>query len=174
MIHLTVVRLKSGLACVRVFGESPDFKDKPRLAKTQKSGFFGVRILSEPLYLVHGNFTNAIGILKILITKYFTIWIYWDWYLYCWWSRANWTILIHFWSVRKYLWKYYIANRTKTDNIYIIISILYHINYIMHDNRVSIQSAQSQWDLHREMRSKSFAMHPQLPVQRCKLSESMY
>ena len=28
---------------------SPDFLDKPCLAKTQKSGFFGVRILSKPL-----------------------------------------------------------------------------------------------------------------------------
>ena len=30
--------------------KSPDFLDKSCLAKTQKSGFFGVRILSEPLY----------------------------------------------------------------------------------------------------------------------------
>ena len=29
--------------------KSPDFLDKSCLAKTQKSGFFGVRILSEPL-----------------------------------------------------------------------------------------------------------------------------
>ena len=31
--------------------KSPDFLDKPCLAKTQKSGFFGVRILSKPLYI---------------------------------------------------------------------------------------------------------------------------
>ena len=31
--------------------KSPDFLDKSCLAKTQKSGFFGVRILSEPLYI---------------------------------------------------------------------------------------------------------------------------
>ena len=31
--------------------KSPDFLVKPCLAKTQKSGFFGVRILSKPLYL---------------------------------------------------------------------------------------------------------------------------
>ena len=29
----------------------PDFQDKPCLAKMQKSGFFGVRILSKPLYI---------------------------------------------------------------------------------------------------------------------------
>ena len=31
--------------------KSPDFLVKPCLAKTQKSGFFGVRILSKPLYI---------------------------------------------------------------------------------------------------------------------------
>ena len=37
----TVFRLKSGLACERVFGESPFFLEKSCFAKTQKSGFFG-------------------------------------------------------------------------------------------------------------------------------------
>ena len=41
LIRHTVVHLKSGLACIRVFGESPDFLEKSCLAKTQKSGFFG-------------------------------------------------------------------------------------------------------------------------------------
>ena len=37
----TVVCLKSGLACVAIFGESPDFLDKSFFAKIQKSGFLG-------------------------------------------------------------------------------------------------------------------------------------
>ena len=32
--------------------KSPDFSVKPCLPKTQKSGFFGVRILSKPLYMI--------------------------------------------------------------------------------------------------------------------------
>ena len=35
---------------VRRKHKSPDFLDKNFFAKTQKSGFFGVRILSKPLY----------------------------------------------------------------------------------------------------------------------------
>ena len=33
--------LKSGLACVAIFGERPDFLDKSFFAKIQKSGFLG-------------------------------------------------------------------------------------------------------------------------------------
>ena len=44
----------------------------------------------------------------------------------------------------------------------------------MDDNRVFIQSDRSQRDLYGEMRSKSFAMYPQLPVKRCQLPESMH
>ena len=36
---------------VRRKHKSPDFLDKNFFAKTQKSGFFGVRILSKPLYI---------------------------------------------------------------------------------------------------------------------------
>ena len=40
-VYHTVVCLKSGLACVGIFGESPDFLDKSFFAKIQKSGFLG-------------------------------------------------------------------------------------------------------------------------------------
>ena len=40
-VTYTVVCLKSGLACVGIFGESRDFLDKSFFAKIQKSGFLG-------------------------------------------------------------------------------------------------------------------------------------
>ena len=43
----TVVCLKSGLACVAIFGESPDFLDKSYFAKIQKSGFLGKVLFFE-------------------------------------------------------------------------------------------------------------------------------
>ena len=43
----TVVCLKSGLACVAIFGESPDFLDKSFFAKIQKSGFLGKVLFLE-------------------------------------------------------------------------------------------------------------------------------
>ena len=42
-----MVCLKSGLACVAIFGESPDFLDKSCLAKIQKSGFLGKVLFFE-------------------------------------------------------------------------------------------------------------------------------
>ena len=37
----TVVCLKSGLACVRIFGKSTDFLEKSCFYESQKSGFLG-------------------------------------------------------------------------------------------------------------------------------------
>ena len=42
-----MVCLKSGLACVGIFGESPDFLDKSFFAKIQKSGFLGKVLFFE-------------------------------------------------------------------------------------------------------------------------------
>ena len=43
----TLVCLKSGLACVAVFGESPDFLEKSCFSKTQESWFFGKMLILE-------------------------------------------------------------------------------------------------------------------------------
>ena len=48
--YYTVVCLKSGLACVAIFGESPDFLDKSFFAKIQKSGFLENHCISYSLY----------------------------------------------------------------------------------------------------------------------------
>ena len=52
--------------------------------------------------------------LKFVITEYFTTWIYWDWYLYWRWSRANLSNMIPSRSVRKYLKRYDIKGGMQT------------------------------------------------------------
>ena len=50
MEYTSVVCLKSGLACVAIFGESSDFLEKSFFAKFQKSGFLENHCISYSLY----------------------------------------------------------------------------------------------------------------------------
>ena len=51
----TVVCLKSGLACVAIFGESPDFLDKSFSPKIQKSGFLGKVLFFEKAKVLYNE-----------------------------------------------------------------------------------------------------------------------
>ena len=65
-----MVCLKSGLACVAIFGESPDFLDKSFFAKIQKSGFLGKVLFFEKvkvrIFWKNAFFKKLLKLVKML------------------------------------------------------------------------------------------------------------